>query len=125
MRPKIAVVVLAGNSDLGGGIGAWQNPEGQAIVIGRVEVYGTTPATAACTLDAGTTPTSAATSSDNLIDGLDINATAGGFDNVTDKGTNGKSRQALASGKWVTFSRATGASAGFVGTAYIHYHLAS
>jgi hypothetical protein len=124
MRPKIAVVVLAGNADTGGGVGAWQNPEGATIIIDRLEVYGTTVATAACTLDAGTTAVSAATSSDTLIDGLDINAATGIFDNITDKGTNGKSRQTLASGKWVTFSRATGASAGFVGTAYIHYHLA-
>jgi hypothetical protein len=123
MRPKIAVVVLAGNADTGGGVGAWQNPEGATIIIDRLEVYGTTPSTGACTLDAGTTATSAATSSDTLIDGLSL-AVAGIFDNLNDAGTNGKSRQTLASGKWVTFSRATGAAAGFVGTAYIHYHLA-
>lgn len=122
MRHKIAVVSLAGNADTGGGIGAWANPEGATIIIDRLEVYIATPSTGACTMDAGPTPTSGTTSSDTLIDGLSV-AAAGVFDNLNDAGTDGKSRQTLASGKWVTFSRATGASAGLVGTAYIFYHL--
>lgn len=125
MRTRIAAVPLAGLADTGGAIGAWRNPEGVPIIIARLEVYPSVVATAACTMDAGTTATSAVTSSDNLIDGLDINATLGIFDNITDKGTNGKSRQTLAPGKWVTFSRASGASAGFVGKAFIHYHRVS
>jgi hypothetical protein len=55
------------------------------------------------------------------MDGLDVNGATGVFDNVTDKGTNGKSRQRIATGKWVTGSKASGASAGIVGFAYIHY----
>ena len=124
MRSKIARVALAGAADTGGGIGKWTNPEPGPIYIDRVEIEVQVVATAACTLDAGTTATSATTSSDNLIDGLDINAATGLFDNVGEKGTNGKSRQKLAAGKWITFSRASGASADFVGRAFIRYHTA-
>ena len=122
MRTRIATVPLAGLADTGGGVGVWRNPEGVPIIIERVEIDVTTAATGSCTLDAGTTASSATTSSDNLIDGLDVNAAAGVFDNIGEKGSNGKSRQKLASGKWVTFSRASGASAGLVGRAYIFYH---
>ena len=118
---KIARVALAA-VDTAGGVFAWQNPEAGSIVISRVEVNVTTVATGACTLDIGTTATNATTSSDTLIDGLDVNAATGVFDNITDKGTNGKSRQLLAAGKWVTASKASGAAAGLVGFAYVFYH---
>jgi hypothetical protein len=120
---KVAKVALTA-LDTGGGVLAWQNPEGAAIVVERVVVDATTKATGACTIDVGTTATNATTSSDNLLDGLDVGAAAGTFDNITDKGTNGKSRQRLASGKWVTGSMASGAAAGLVGSAYIHYFVA-
>lgn len=120
---KVARVALA-NVNTGGGVFAWVNPEASSILIERVVVDVTTAATGACAIDIGTTATSATTSSDNLIDGLDVNAATGVFDNITDKGTNGKSRQKLASGKWVTASvSGGGASAGLAGFAYIHYVL--
>lgn len=119
---KIAKVAL-GAADTGGGVLSWQNPEAVSIIITRIVLDVTTAATAACTIDVGTTATNATTSVDNLIDGLDINAAAGVFDNITDKGTNGKARQKLAAGKWVTGSKASGAAAGTVGSAYIHYSL--
>jgi len=119
-KELISRVALAA-VDTGGGIFAWQNPHENAILITGLYLDATTAATAACTIDCGTTATSATTSSDNLIDGLDVNAAAGVFNNFTDNGTNGKTRQRLASGKWVTGSKATGASAGLVGYAYIKY----
>lgn len=109
--------------DTGGGVFAWKNPENSAIIVERVDVDVTTAATAACTLEVGTTATSATTASNNLIDGLDVHTATGSFDNVTDHGTAGKTRQSLAVGKWVTGSVASGASAGLVGFAYIHYIL--
>lgn len=118
---KVAKIALAA-VDTGGGIFAWANPESASIIVNKVVVDVTTKTTSACAIDVGVTPTSAATSVDNLIDGLDINAAIGVFDNITDKGTNGKSRQKLASGKWVTASvSGGGASAGLVGFAYIEY----
>lgn len=125
MLAKVGRVVLAGGTDTGGGLGAWRNPEAVSILITGLVIDVTTVATAACTVDAGTTATSAVTSSDNLIDGLDVNAAIVTADNITDKGSNGKSRQKLAAGKWVTFSRASGASAGLAGYGYVHYNRVS
>lgn len=120
-RVSVIAKVALGVGTSGGGVFSWQNPESTSIIIDRIFLNVTTAATAAATVDVGTTATNATTSSDNLIDGLDVNTAAGLFDNITDKGTNGKSRQLLASGKWVTASQASGAVAGLVGYAYISY----
>ena len=106
-------------SDAAGGVFTWTNYHDTAILVHRVVVDVTTAATAACTLDIGVSTTVA--SADNLLDGLDVNAATGTFDNITDKGTNGKSRQRLASGKYITASKASGAAAGLAGYAYIFY----
>jgi hypothetical protein len=119
---KVARVALAA-LDTGGGVIAWQNPEATAIVINRVTVDATTKSTGASTVDFGTTATNATTSSDNLMDGLDLGTAAGTFDNIQNAGTNGKPLQKLAAGKWVTGSRASGAAAGLVGFCYIEYVL--
>lgn len=109
--------------DTAGGIFSWKNPEGADILIEHVAVKATHTATAACTVDVGTTATSATTSSDNLIDGVDVNADTGTFTNDESAGTNGKSRKRLAADKWVTASKSTGASAGLVGTYEIYYRV--
>lgn len=117
---KVARVAL-GVADTGGGVLSWANPEATAILVERIILDVTTVATAACTLDVGSTATSATTLSDTLIDGLDVNAAIGVFDNLGNAGTNGKTRQKVAVGKWVTASKASGAAAGLAGFAYIHY----
>jgi len=117
---KVAKIALAA-VDTAGGVFSWQNDETVSIIVQRLILDVTTASTGACTLDCGTTAASATTKIDNLIDGLDVNAAAGVFDNVEDQGTNGTSRQKLAAGKWVTGSVASGASAGIVGFAYIQY----
>lgn len=109
--------------DTGGGVFAWQNPETSEILIEHVAVKVTTVATAACTVDVGTTATNATTSSDNLIDGQDVNAATGTFTNAANAGTNGKPAQRLAAGKWVTGSKASGASAGLKGSYEIYYRV--
>ena len=120
---KCAKVALAA-ADTGGGILSWQNPEASAIVVVRIVVDLTTKATSACTGDFGTAA-DGTTSSANLLDGVDLNAATGVFDNVDDQGTDGKSRQRLdAKGgttDFVTGSKATGAAAGLAGSAYIIY----
>ncbi len=121
---KCAKVALPA-ADAAAGVLSWQNPESSAIVITRMVLDVTTAATAACTLDVGTDGDGRG-SSDVLLDGLDVNAAAGVFDNIADKGTNGKERQRLdAKGgttDYVTASKASGATAGLVGNAYIFYH---
>jgi hypothetical protein len=120
---KVAKVALAA-VDTAGGAFAWQNPEGAGIFINRATIDVTTKATGACTLDIGTTAASATTSSDNLLDGLDVGTATVTTDNLQTPGTNGKQLQKLASGKWVTGSKASGATAGIVGSVYIEYWLA-
>jgi hypothetical protein len=119
---KRVMKVPLGVVDTGGGVLSWVNPHSFAIIIHRVTLDVTTKSTGASTIDVGTTAVSATTSSDNLIDGQDTGTAIGTFDNITEKGTNGKSRQKLAVGAWVTASKATGACAGLVGNAYIEYY---
>jgi hypothetical protein len=120
---RVAKVALAA-VDTAGGLFSWQNPEAGAVVVNRVTLDVTTKATAACSVSVGATSTSGTTSSANLIDTLDVGTAAGTFDNVQNPGTNGKPLQKVAAGKWVTGSKASGATAGVVGFAYIEYLVA-
>lgn len=122
---KVAKTALSGTAihAAAGGVVAWQNPEATAILIDRTFVDVTTVATGACTLDVGTTAVDATTTSDNLLDGIDVNTAIGLFDNITNAGTNGKARQKLAAGKWVTVDEKTGDATGLVGNLYVFYIL--
>lgn len=103
-----------------GGVLAWQNPEAGPIIVTRLILDVTTKATGACTLDAGTAA-NGTTSNDGLLDGVDVGTAAGTFDNLGNAGVNGRARQKLAAGQFVTVSQASGAVAGLVGTALIAY----
>jgi hypothetical protein len=118
---KIAKVALtATTATTGGAVFSWANPEAGAIQIVRAMLDVTTVSTGAATLAIGTTATNATTSSNNLLDAVDVNAATGLFDNITDKGTAGKSRQRLAAGKWVT-GTGSASTVGMVGFVYLHY----
>lgn len=117
---QTAVVALAGGVDTGGGIGVWQNTTGSSVIIRRLVLDVTTVASASCTLEAGTTTTNATTASANLITAQDVHSAVTTVDNIGAGGA-GKYVQKLAAGGWVTFSTASGASAGLVGNAYIDY----
>jgi hypothetical protein len=119
---KIASVPL-GDLDTGGGVFAWANPEGEPIAVTKVELDVQTRADAACTVDVGTTTVSSVTSSDNLLDGMDVRTEAGLFGIASQAGANGGVPRRLAAGKWVTGSNASGAAAGLVGFAHIHYYV--
>ncbi len=124
LREPITVRLALGTVATGGGVLAWQNPHDSAIIITRLVLDVTTKTTAACTVDAGSAA-NGTTSSDNLINGLDIGTAIGTFDNVSDGGTNGKARQKLAAkggaADYLTVSQASGAIAGLVGYAYVTY----
>jgi hypothetical protein len=107
-------------ADAAAAIFAWTNTEPSAVIVTKVVVDVTTASSSSCSISVGQAAT--AVLSANLIDTLSV-ATAGSFDNVTDKGTNGKSRQRVAIGAFVTGSTASGASAGLVGNVYIDYVL--
>ena len=120
---KVAVATLAGGAANAFAF-AWQNPESVAILIQRIFVDRTAAGgTATAVLNIGTAA-DATTHSDNLIDGLDANAT-GLADNITDGGTNGKSRQKLdakdGTTDHITGQILTEAAEALAGKVYIEY----
>jgi hypothetical protein len=115
---KVAAVAAAGN----GGVLAWANPHAGAIDVTRVAFDVTTVATGACTVDVGVAA-NGTTSNDTLMDGLDVNAAAGLFDNIINHGTNGLSHRRVAAGSFVTGTVASGTVTGLVGSFYIEYQV--
>lgn len=107
----------------GGGVAAIANPLGVDLIITRLLVHTTTKSTGASTVDAGVAADDE-TSSDTLLDGADLGTAAGIFDNIENKGTNGKARQVWGADQYVTISQASGAVAGLVGTAHVEYVVA-
>ena len=123
--PKVAIKALTGAAIHAGtgGVVAWQNPEASSILVLRTVLNLTTVATGACTLDVGVTATSATTTSDTLLDGIDANAAIGVFDSMDsllDSAANAHA-QLLAAGKWITIDEKTGDATGLVANLYIQY----
>lgn len=117
---KIALTAVTGTTAGGGGTIA--NPEGEDVMITRAWLDVTTPATGAANVDVGVGAT-AATSSDNLIDGQSVGG--GGttdirLDNIMDHGTNGKPIMRWGSTEYVTVT-ASASLAGLVGNLYVEY----
>lgn len=106
-----------------GGVVAWQNPEGVDIIVQKALLDLTTQSTGACTLDIGVTATSATTTSDTLLDGIDVNAATGLFDSsdpALDSGANAHA-QVVAAGKWITVDEKTGDATGLVANLIVFY----
>lgn len=117
---KGAVRIALANVDTGGGVASLLNPEGADLIVTNCVIETSVVATAACTLDVGIAA-AATTLNDTLIDGQDVNAAIGIFDNTDDQGTNGKKSQSWDSDEYFTISVASGASAGLVGFVYIEF----
>ena len=95
----------------------WQPPNNAEDVIITL-VYVSVQTTGAANLECGTAISNSIGSS-NLIDALPLSA-PGLFDNITDKGSSGKSRQYLTAGSFVVASP-DATPAGLVGSMYITY----
>ena len=106
------VALVAGTTTTGGDVLSLANPEGVDLII-------TTEATGAATADAGVAA-DGTTSSDTLLDGVNIGAAAGIFDNIDDQGTNGQSVVTWDSDEYITVTPSATA-AGLVGYAYVEY----
>jgi hypothetical protein len=109
-----------------GGVIAWTNPETTDILIINAYLVITTVSTGACSLDVGTTPTSATTTSDNIFDGIDATATVPAIYSMRNASLDSAANveaKVLASGKWVTIDEKTGDATGLVGTLFIEYVL--
>lgn len=116
---KIAKVALAA-VDTAGGLFAWANPEGAAIIVTHVMLDVTTFTSGACTVDVGVAA-DGTTLNDTIIDGASLATAAGVRDSQKDAGTNGAGPTRVSSTQFVTGSVASGASAALVGSAFIEY----
>ena len=116
---RAPVKVALADAATAGGVAAIANPFGAAAYITRIIVSVTTVATAAATIDAGVAADDE-TLSDDLIDGLDVNAATGLFDNIVNAGTNGKALQPWGASEYVTISEASGDVSDLEGYVYIH-----
>jgi hypothetical protein len=112
---------ISGSTATSGIVLAVPNPEGMVVLVDRAMLYVRTASSGASTLDIGVAA-NATTSSDNLIDGRS-GAVVGLYDNITDGGTNGKSRQLLQSGGYVTVTVASGNITGLVADVFVTYNL--
>jgi len=122
---KVAKVALAGvAATTGGALFSWANPEGQTIIIDRLQLDITTKSTGAAAGDFGIAA-NGTTSADNLIDGYALGGTEKVVDTAltADLGTNGKVNQKMTSSQFLTGTGAA-TTAGLVGSVFIHYHLA-
>ncbi len=116
---RTTVETLA-DADTAGGVLAWVNPIAGNVLVQNIVVITTTKSTGASTVDAGVAA-DGTTSADNLLDGVDTGTAAGTFGTADSAGTNGLTGVVMASGEYVTISKASGACAALVGTAYITY----
>lgn len=123
--------IMVANGTLASGIAdayafAWQNPEAVGVLVLRVLTNVTTAGgTGSSVLDVGTA-VDATTTGNNLIDGADLNADAL-YDNITDGGTAGKSRQRMdargGTTDWITGQILVANASSLVGTYTIEYIL--
>lgn len=120
--PMIAFVQITGVlATTGGAIASWHYSGDLPVAITRVTFISSSVSTESAAVDIGTAA-DATTSSDNLIDGLDVNSAVVCADNITDKGSNGKSRQLLAVGEYITVTGSAD-TRGLNGAMYIEYLL--
>lgn len=103
-----------------GGVIKLLNPEGVDLIIpsGGFGISVTTVSTGAATLDIGIDD-DGATSNDTLLDGIDVNAATGVFDNGVDGGNNGGAVRWPAGYYLVATASAT--TAGMVGIYWVNY----
>jgi hypothetical protein len=118
-KGALKVALTAATTTAVGGVLKLVNPEGADVIVKRFTLDVTTASTGAATVDAGI-DTDGTTSSDTLLDGLDVNAAAGVFDNIDDQGTNGQATVKWPAGEYLVIT-ASATVAGLVGNAYIEY----
>ena len=122
---KVAKVAIAGvAATTGGALFSWANPEGQTIIIDRLQIDITTKSTGAAAGDFGVAA-DGTTTSDILIDGYALGGTEKVVDTAlaADLGTNGKPVQKMTATQFIT-GTGSATTAGLVGSVFIHYHLA-
>ena len=118
-KGALKLALTASTTTNGGDALAQLNPEGADLLITRLVLDVTTPATGSATADIGVGAT-ATTSNDALLDGVNVGAAAILTDNVDGQGTNGKAVLRWASGAYLTVTPSA-TLAGLVGNVYVQY----
>ena len=111
--------LTAGTTTAGGDILGIANPEGADLIVTRLIVNVTTAATGVATADFGIAA-DATTTSDTLLDEIDIGTAAAIFCNFDDQGTNGQSVVLWPSDEFLT-GTPSATAAGLVGYVYVEY----
>lgn len=115
---KVAITGAAGST---GVFSSTANPFGASVLVHHTVLRITTQSGAASTLDIGI-GADATTSNDTQIDGLS-GATAGIFNSVNNKGTNGGACQLWTTSTYLNVAEASGNVDGLVATLIVHYTL--
>ena len=101
-----------------GGLFNAENTYGSDLIIDRVIISVTSASSGASSASVGIAA-NATTASDTLLDDFDSGG-QGIYDNIDNKGTNGKTKAKWGTGQFVTGSESTGNITGIVGTYAIH-----
>ena len=101
-----------------GGMFAVENTYGSDLIVTRVIISVTSASSAASSASVGIAA-NATTASDTLLDDFDSGG-QGVYDNMDNKGTNGKAKAKWGTGQFVTGSESPGNITGIVGTYAIH-----
>jgi hypothetical protein len=112
----VAVGALA-SADTAGGVIAIANPFETDVIVTDIMIDVTTAATGSATIDVGIAA-DGTTSSDVLLDGVNVGAGGDGarvYNDKKDAGTNGIGAKVWTTSQYLTASKATGACAGLVG----------
>ena len=108
------------DSDSAAGVLQERNTYGTVLLITRVLIYVSTVAAETCEIDVGV-GTGASTNYNTLIDGLDVNAATGAFDNIKDKGSSGEEVHLWGTSEYINAGVVGGgAASGLAGKYAIH-----
>ncbi len=118
-KGALKLALTASTTSTGGDALATLNPGNADLIITKLILDVTTPATGSATADIGVGAT-AATSDDSLLDGVDVGTSAILADNVDNQGTNGKASVRWPAGEYLTVSPSA-TLAGLVGNVYVQY----
>lgn len=116
---KTKFALTAATTTAGGDVISWANPTGENIIINDVILDVTTKTSGAATMDVGVAA-NGSTSSDTLIDEIDIGSAAIVASCHTAPGTNGGADRKVTSSQYITGTPSASA-AGLVGTCTILY----
>lgn len=115
---RVPIVGVAATT--GGAILSLANPEGKRLIVDQIILDRVTKSTGAATADIGI-GSGATTSYDTVMDNVDVGATEGVENGVTNKGTNGLGKPQLwAAANFLTIT-GSATTVGLVAWLYIHY----